>query len=102
MLNIQLLSDKILVEVEETETKNPSGLIVSKVSDPGDVKTGKVVAMGRGKWGEKVERLLPMEVMLGDTVWYQYGTKVIIEGKSYILLTESGDVVGIHMAPERN
>lgn len=99
MLNIELIGDKILVEVDD-EVKNPSGLIVSKSSDPGEVKTGKVVAVGRGKFENG--QLQDMQVMLGDTVWFQYGTKVMIEGKPYIMITESGDVIGIHMAPERN
>jgi chaperonin GroES len=100
MLNIQLLSDKILVETEEEKT-SIGGVLIPQSQDNGAVKTGKVVAVGAGKVNDKGE-LIDMKVMLGDTVWYQYGSKITVEGKSYILLTESGDVIGIHMAPERN
>jgi chaperonin GroES len=100
MLNIQLLSDKILVETEEEKT-SIGGVLIPQSQDNGAVKTGKVVAVGVGKVNDKGE-LIDMKVMLGDTVWYQYGSKITVEGKSYILLTESGDVIGIHMAPERN
>lgn len=99
MLNIELIGDKILVEVDD-EVKNPSGLIISKSSDPGEVKTGKVVAVGPGR--TENGQLQDMKTMLGDTIWYQYGNKILIEGKPYVLVTESGDVIGIHMAPERN
>lgn len=101
MLNIQLLSDKILVEVEDNEITNPSGLIVSKTSDTSDVRTGKVKAIGPGKVNED-GTIRDMKVMLEDTIWFQYGTKITVEGKNYILLSESADVIGIHMAPERN
>ena len=93
-MNIQLLSDKILVKIEDSEVKSHSGVIISKANEPNDIKTGTVVAVGNGKVIDNDEPL-PMEIKVNDVIWYQYGTKVVIEGESYMLLSESGDVIGV-------
>jgi len=90
-MKVKLFSDKILVEAEE-ETRSPSGVIISKNNDPSEPKIGKVVAVSKGKLNDKGE-LTPMTVKVGDTVMYNYGTKVQVEGKSYILASESSDVL---------
>ena len=101
MINIQVLSDKILVETEDESTSQSPSLHIHRIYEPGDARTGKVVAVGHGRQDENGV-LIDMKVQLGDTIWFQYGQKITVEGKSYVLVTESGDVIGIHMAPERN
>jgi len=88
---IRLSSDKILVEVESNETKKDSGLIVTTSDEPGEIKTGIVVATGKGK--VNFGNIIPMGVEVGEKVMFQYGTKVIVEGNPYMLITESADLL---------
>jgi chaperonin GroES len=70
-------------------------LIITKSNDStSDLRFGKAISVGPGKVADNGE-LIPMHVKVGDTVYYQYGMRVVIEGKNFMLLTESGDVVGI-------
>lgn len=92
-MNVKLIGDKILVEVDNEETRTETGLIVSKsiVSEQGDVKIGKVVAIGGGRvenghWSS-------MTVKIGDQILFHYGTKVTMEGKSYMLVSEKDEVL---------
>ena len=88
-LNIKPLSDRVLVEPVEAETKTASGIII-----PDNAKEkpqqGKVVAVGNGKKDE------PMTVKVGDTVLYgKYsGTELKLEGKDYLIMRES-DILAI-------
>jgi len=91
-MNIKLFGDKVLVEVEEGETKTNSGLIVARTSGQGDVKTGTIVAVGGGKRNDKGE-ILSMSCKAGDRIMFNYGTPVLVEGKQYLLVSESDEVI---------
>ena len=92
-MNIKLLSNRVLIDVGAIETKTPSGVIVSKAFEPSDVNSGVVVAVGDGKRREDGSIWKPI-VSLGDRIVFQYGQKISVEGKTYILATEE-DVIMI-------
>ena len=91
--NIRLLSNRVLIDVGSMETKTPSGVFVSKVFEPSDVNSGVIESVGEGKWTAEHGKE-PRKVKVGDKVMFQYGQKVQIDGKNYILATED-DVVMI-------
>ena len=92
-MNIKLLSNRVLIDVGAIETKTPSGVIVSKTFEPSEVNSGVVVAIGEGKRDEIGDLQAP-RVHVGDSVAFQYGQKISVEGKTYILATEE-DVIMI-------
>lgn len=93
-MNIKLLGDRLLIEQVEEEQKTASGIIIKKeITDIDDILVGKVVAVGPGKTVQG-EGLVPVAVKVEDKVMFQYGKKVIVEGKVYLLVLES-DVIMI-------
>jgi chaperonin GroES len=83
-VNIKPLGTRVLVEVEEAETKTASGIIIPD-SAKEKPQRGKVIAVGNGIKDE------PMEVKVGDTILYgKYaGTEISIEGKDYLMMKQS-------------
>ena len=88
-LKIQPLSDRVLVEPQEAETKTASGLYIPD-SAKEKPQQGTVVAVGNGKIDE------PLTVKIGDTVLYSKygGTDLKLEGKDYLMMRES-DILAI-------
>jgi len=88
-VNIRPLSDRVLIEPMEAETKTASGIIIPDTAKEKPQK-GKVVAVGTGKKDE------PMTVKKGETVLYgKYaGTELKYEGKDYLIMKES-DILAI-------
>lgn len=92
-MNIQPLSDKILVEPTEKEEKTASGIVLPD-SAKESPQIGKVLAVGKGKIVEG--KLIPLEVKTGDKVIFgKYGgDEIKIEGKEYKLIKEE-DILGV-------
>ena len=88
-VNIKPLSDRVLVEPMEAETKTASGIIIPDNAKEKPQK-GNVVAIGNGTKDE------PLTVKVGDTVLYgKYaGTELKLEGKDYLIMRES-DILAI-------
>lgn len=88
-LKIQPLSDRVLVEPQEAETKTASGIYIPD-SAKEKPQQGKVVAVGTGKKDHK------MTVKVGDTVLYgKYaGTELKLEGNDYLIMRED-DILAI-------
>jgi chaperonin GroES len=88
-LNIQPLSDRVLVEPLAAETKTASGIIIPETAKEKPQK-GVVVAVGKGKKDHV------MTVKSGDTVLYgKYaGTELKLEGKDYLIMREE-DILAI-------
>lgn len=86
---IKPLTDRVLVEPKEAETKTASGLYIPDTAKE-KPQEGKVIAAGPGKKDE------PMEVKVGDEVIYgKYaGTEVTVEGKKYLIVKQS-DILAI-------
>jgi|TARA_B100000768_G_scaffold34173_1_gene32711 chaperonin GroES len=88
-MNIKPLSDRVLVEPAQAETKTASGIIIPDTAQEKPQK-GTIVAVGNGKVDE------PLTVKVGDTVLYgKYsGTELKLEGKDYMIMRES-DILAI-------
>src|SRR5690606_10258236 len=88
-LKIQPLSDRVLVEPQEAETKTASGIYIPDSAKEKPQK-GKVVAVGAGKKDYK------MTVKAGDTVLYgKYsGTELKLDGNDYLIMRED-DILAI-------
>lgn len=88
-LKIQPLSDRVLVQPQEAETKTASGIYIPDSAKEKPQK-GKVVAVGSGKKDHK------MTVKTGDTVLYgKYaGTELKHEGVDYLIMRED-DILAI-------
>ncbi|OAB79786.1 co-chaperone GroES [Cochleicola gelatinilyticus] len=88
-LKIQPLSDRVLVEPQEAETKTASGLYIPD-SAKEKPQQGTVAAVGKGKEDYK------MTVKVGDTVLYgKYsGSELKYEGKDYLIMKEE-DILAI-------
>ena len=88
-LKIKPLSDRVLVEPQEAETKTSSGIYIPD-SAKEKPQQGKVVAVGKGKKDHE------MTVKVGDTVLYgKYsGSELKYDGKDYLIMRED-DILAI-------
>ena len=88
------LADRVLVKVEEEETKTMGGILLPDTAQKKTQK-GVVVAVGSGKMTEEGKRL-PLEVKEGDEVLFaKYsGTEIEDKGEKYLLLSER-DILAI-------
>lgn len=92
--SLKLHGDKILIEptLEEAEKKTATGIIIPSSSSKGEerIKTGKVIAIGNGKY--EAGKLVPVRVSVGSSVYYsKYNyDELEIGGKKYIVLPENG------------
>jgi chaperonin GroES len=88
-MNIKPLTDRVLIEPKEAETKTAGGLFIPDTAKE-KPQQGIVVAVGNGKKDE------PMELKAGDTVLYgKYaGTEISVDGKNYLIMRQS-DVVAV-------
>ena len=88
-VNIQPLSDRVVIKAAEAETKTKSGIIIPDSAKEKPQK-GEVVAVGPGKVDE------PTTVKVGDTVLYGKcsGTEISIDGSDYLIMRES-DILAI-------
>ncbi len=80
----KILAGKILVEPIAAEEKTASGIIIPDSAKEKPLQ-GKVVLVGADKTDE------PMEVKVGDTVFYgKYaGTELNIDNADYLLMAQS-------------
>ena len=88
------LADRVLVKVEEEETKTMGGILLPDTAQKKSQK-GVVVAVGSGKMTEEGKRL-PLEVKEGDEVLFakSSGTEIEDKGEKYLLLSER-DILAI-------
>ncbi|HRH26491.1 MAG TPA: co-chaperone GroES [Candidatus Paceibacterota bacterium] len=89
-IGIQPLQDRVLIrELAPGENrKTASGIIIPDgASEDRGAKQGTVVAVGKGKYDDG--KLVPPEVQAGDSVLFEWGTKIKHEGDEYYLVTES-------------
>ena len=88
-LKIQPLSDRVVVEAANAETKTSSGIIIPDTAQE-TPQEGVVVAVGNGKKDE------PMTVKNGDRILYgKYsGTEIKFNEKEYLIMKES-DILAI-------
>jgi chaperonin GroES len=93
-MNVNPLSDRVLVKrIEEEEVKR-GGIIIPDTAKEKPMQ-GEVMAVGPGRLDENGKRV-PMELKKGDRVLMgKYsGTEVKIEGDEFVILRED-DVLGV-------
>jgi chaperonin GroES len=87
---VKPMSDRVIVRehTDDKEKKTASGIILPSGSgEDKSSKRGEVVAVGPGKIeGGKTQ---PMSVKAGDSVLFQWGDKIKIEGEEYYIVRES-------------
>ena len=98
-MNVQPLSDRVLVKpLTESETTK-SGIIIPDTVEKEKPEKGEIIAVGPGKMLDNGQRA-PMTVKIGDKVIFKnsYGTKEIpkdiVDGKELYLIEES-DVLAV-------
>ena len=86
-MTVKPLQDRVLIKVEEAETKTASGLYIPDTAQE-KTQTGNVVAIGDDK--EMIS------VKVGDKVMYDKyaGTTVSIDDKDH-LIVKSSDILAI-------
>ncbi len=92
-MNIQPLSDRVVVQAQDAEEQTASGLYIPDTAKE-KPQRGVVLAAGPGRVenGTKTD----MTVKAGDTVLYgKYsGTEVTLDNQDYMIMRES-DILGI-------
>ena len=93
-MKIRPLADKVLVERLEAENKTAGGIVLPDTAKEKPQK-GKVVSVGEGKVLDDGTVRKP-EVKKGDTVLFTSyaGTEVKIDGKEYLIMSES-DIMAV-------
>jgi chaperonin GroES len=88
------LADRVLVKVDEEETKTAGGILLPDTAQKKSQK-GTVLAVGSGKVLDNGTRL-PFEVKVGDHVLFAKYSGVDIDenGEKYLLLSER-DILAI-------
>lgn len=91
---IKPLSDYLLVEPLQGETKLPSGIVIPDTAKE-KPQEGKVLAVGTGKRDDS-GNIIPMSVKTGDIVMFKKwgGTELKIEGKDLLLVKEE-DILAV-------
>jgi len=89
MASLKPLRDKVVVERCEAEEKTAGGIVLPDTAKD-KPKQGTVIAVGTGRLLDNGE-VRPLEVRKGDRVLFGgfAGTEVKIDGKEYLVLSES-------------
>jgi chaperonin GroES len=92
-MKVKPLSDRVLIKVEESETKSAGGLFIPQTAQE-KTQTGTVVAVGPGKETDKGKE--PMTVSVGQKVMYDKyaGTQVKIDGVEH-LVVKVADIIAV-------
>lgn len=93
-MKIRPLSDKVLVERVEAESKTAGGIVLPDTAKEKPQK-GKIVAVGEGKLLEDGTRK-QVQVKKGDLVLFTSyaGTEIKVDGKEYLIMDES-DIMAV-------
>ncbi len=91
---IRPLSNRIVVEAKQTETKTAGGIVLPDSAEKEKPMEGKVIAIGTGKFIDG--KLQPPQLKEGDVVLFgKYaGTNIKLAGKELLVMSED-DVMGV-------
>lgn len=91
---IRPLSDRVVVEPREMETKTAGGIVIPDTADKDKPIQGTVIAVGTGKYVDG--KLNPLQVKVGDKVLFgKYsGTNVKLDDAEYLVMREE-DIMGV-------
>ena len=95
-MNLKPLGDRIVVKPkEESEARTASGLVIPDTAKE-KPQLGEVLAVGPGNWNEDGDERIPLDVSVGDLVFYSKygGTEVKVEGEDYLILS-ARDVLAV-------
>lgn len=91
-LSVKPLGDRVVVKpsMPSGEKKLASGIILPP-SDKEKPIEGEVVAVGPGRWNEDGDKRVPMEVKVGDQVYFKkpWDEPMKINDVEYYVLSES-------------
>jgi chaperonin GroES len=93
-MKVRPLHDRVLIERIEAESKTAGGIIIPDTAKEKPAE-GVIVAVGKGNFNEKGERIA-LDVSKGDRVLFAKwgGTEVKVNGKELIILKES-DILAV-------
>ncbi|HWJ41527.1 MAG TPA: co-chaperone GroES [Candidatus Limnocylindrales bacterium] len=94
MKGLRPLGDRILVKRVKEEERTKGGIIIPDTAKE-KPQEGKIVAVGKGKYGDD-GKLIPIEVKAGDKILFgKYsGSEFKLEGEDLLILRED-DILGI-------
>ena len=89
------LEDRIVVKPNDAEERTASGLVIPDTAKE-KPQQGKVIAVGPGRRSEHSGDIIPVDVVVGQTVLYSKygGTEVTVEGDDLLILS-SRDVLAV-------
>jgi chaperonin GroES len=89
MVSIKPLSEKVVIERSDSETKSAGGILIPDSAKEKPMR-GTVIAVGPGRVLESGE-LKALEVKKGDKVLFggYAGSEVKLDGKDYLIVNES-------------
>lgn len=93
---IKPLSDYLLIEPVQQETKTASGIIIPDTVSKEKPQKGTVIAAGPGVKDEN-GKTIPMDVKIGDIVLYKKwgGNELKLDDKEYMLVKQE-DILAIY------
>jgi chaperonin GroES len=88
-MNIQPLSDRVVVKPSPAEEKTASGIIIPDTAKE-KPQEGEIVAVGKGRITDDGKEIA-LELKVGDKILYgKYsGTEITIDGIEYLIMRES-------------
>ena len=94
MTKFRPLGDRVLVKRIKEEERTKGGIVIPDTAKE-KPQEGKVVAVGKGKYGDD-GRLIPLEVRSGDKILFgKYsGSEVKLDGDEHTIMREE-DILGI-------
>jgi len=94
MTKFRPLGDRVLVKRIKEEERTKGGIVIPDTAKE-KPQEGKVVTVGKGKYGDD-GKLIPIEVKAGDKILFgKYsGSEVKLDGEEHIIMRED-DILGI-------
>jgi chaperonin GroES len=86
-MKLQPLEDRIVVRPAEAEETTISGLVIPDTAKE-KPQQGEVLAVGPGRRSEQTGEIIPLDLVVGDTVVYSKygGTEITIDGEDLLIL----------------
>lgn len=92
------LHDYVLVDCEQNE-ESPGGIYIpSSARDP--VTEGTVLAVGPGRWNDRIHERVPVQVKPGDRVRFRAWSAAEVDGRggrfrARIMILKEEDIAGV-------
>lgn len=96
-ISIQPLADRVLVKrLDANEEKSPSGIIIPDTAQKEKSKTGLIVAVGPGRFGDEGD-LIPTSVKVGVKVIFNAGwdNEVDMGNDGEYFLVKESDILAV-------